>query len=179
MRLFVALPVSDEARDHVRGAVEPLWDDDRLAWTRPDGWHVTLAFLGEVGDDPDAIADVLRPVVAAHGPIGLSTGPVTLLGRGAVALLVEDRPRDAVNLLAGDIRAALAPGDRPVLPRGIVPHLTLARPRRQLAVPPEVRDWDGPGPVSWTADRVEIVQSVLGRGPARYVPRASIDLVPG
>jgi RNA 2',3'-cyclic 3'-phosphodiesterase len=176
MRLFIALPVSDEVRQHVRRAVEPLWKDDRLAWTRPDGWHVTLAFLGEVDDDPDDIADVLRPVVAAHGSIILSTGPVTLLGRGAVTLLVEDRPRDAVNLLASDVRRALAPGDVPVLPRGIVPHLTLARPRRQATVPPEVRDWDGPEPVSWTADRVEIVQSVLGRGPARYVTQASIDL---
>lgn len=100
MRLFVALPVSEEAREHVRRAVEPLWRDDRLAWTRPDGWHVTLAFLGEVEDDPAAVADVgevVGPVASRHPPVTLTSGEVSVLGRGPARYV----PRASIGLRPG------------------------------------------------------------------------------
>ena len=66
MRLFVAVPVPDAVRDHVLDAVGDLRGDERLAWTRPDGWHATLAFVGEV-EDADAVVGATRGPSAPPG----------------------------------------------------------------------------------------------------------------
>ena len=53
MRLFTALllppPALAELAAEV-GRLRELPGADRLRWIRPEGWHLTLAFLGEVDD---------------------------------------------------------------------------------------------------------------------------------
>ena len=51
MRLFVAIAPPHGVLDEVEAAVAPLrpaWP--ALRWTGRPAWHVTLAFLGEVGE---------------------------------------------------------------------------------------------------------------------------------
>ncbi|MGH3783890.1 MAG: 2'-5' RNA ligase family protein [Pseudonocardiaceae bacterium] len=50
MRLFVALTPPDEVVEALRVCTHELREcAPELRWTRPEQWHVTLAFLGEVG----------------------------------------------------------------------------------------------------------------------------------
>lgn len=179
MRLFVALPVAEDARARIRDAVAPRRDDDRVAWTRPDGWHLTLAFLGDVADD--RLADVAAAVEAGvagagTGPVALATGRVVRLGRGALGVEVVDDPPGAAAGLGEAVQHALADADLPVQHRAVRPHLTLGRARRRRPVPGELADAIEVPATGWTADRVEVVESVLGRGPAAYRPVADVAL---
>ncbi len=133
MRLFVAVDVPDAISDAIeRDVVGPLRDVlPGARWTRPEGRHLTLKFLGEVADERlegvgeamsgaasrnerfDAAFDVLGGFPNMRRPRVLWVG----IGAGA----------EPLASLAGDIEAALEPlgfagEDRPF--RG---HFTLAR----------------------------------------------------
>lgn len=181
MRLFVALPVPAHVVDHVRAAVAPWWSDDRVAWTRPDGWHVTVAFLGEVEDDPDGVVAAVRAGCRTTpvGELALATGEIAPLGRGAMALQVHDEPEGAVAGLGAEVQAALAAAGLPVTRRPVRAHLTLGRARRRRPVPADLLDAVEVPPVRWRADHLEVVQSILGRGPATYAPVATVGLSSG
>ena len=59
MRLFVAITPTPAVLDELGAEVALLrsaWP--HLRWTGPAAWHVTLAFLGEVGED---VAETLGP----------------------------------------------------------------------------------------------------------------------
>src|SRR5580704_16554134 len=87
MRLFVALEIPDDVRAALREFVQPLrakWP--RVRWSRPEGQHVTLKFLGEVGEERlEAIVSVLAPL--------RSSGPVTMNFRGIGFFPQSRRPR--------------------------------------------------------------------------------------
>lgn len=179
MRLFVALPVAEDARTRVGDAVAPWRDDDRVAWTRPEGWHVTVAFLGDVADD--RLADVVAAVEAGAasagtGPVALVTGRVVRLGRAALGLEVVDDPAGAAAGLGEAVQQQLADAELPVQHRAVRPHLTLGRARRRRPVPGDLANAIEVPATAWTADRVEVVESVLGRGPAVYRPVADVAL---
>lgn len=184
MRLFVALDVPDRICDAVATAVAPHRGDDRVTWTRPSGWHVTLAFVGEVtaddlGDDPvevvrAAAADGCR-AAGVGAPVDLRTGGLVRLGRGALAVELADDPAGAVAALGGAIQAALQEAGLPVTPRAVRPHLTLARARRR-SVPAGLVEAIEVPVVTWAIDAVHVVQSHLGKGPATYEQRASVPL---
>lgn len=181
MRLFVALPVAEHVQDHVQDEVAPWWSDDRVSWTRPGGWHVTLAFLGEVDQPVEEVTAVVTSACrqADVDEVSLATGEVTTLGRGALALQVHDTPDGAVTRLGADVQAALATADLPVHRRPVRPHLTLGRARRRRPVPRDLLAEVEVAPTSWVADHVEVVQSILGRGPATYAPVATAGLTDG
>ena len=184
MRCFVALPVPAAVATMIQpaaGALRDRWPG--LRWTDPLGWHLTLAFLGEVDDETavavcDAVAAAVAdvPPVEVHLPTSADTAPGS---RGIVWLAVAspslaalaERVRDACD-------AAGAPPDRDRPFRG---HLTLCRvPRRSAADPAGLARtvaaaYDGP-PLSWTADRVEVLRSDRPATGARYVELASIPL---
>ncbi len=189
MRLFVALAVPDRVREAVEAAVAPHRQDDRVSWTRSSGWHVTLAFVGEVTTDDEVDGgpvEVVRAATAAGcraagtaGPIEVRTGRAVTLGRGALAVEVADDPDRAVERLGAAIQAALEGAGLPIHARRVRPHLTLARARRRRSIPAALVDAIDVPEVGWTVDGVEVVESVLGQGPATYVTRASVPLRAG
>jgi 2'-5' RNA ligase len=95
-------------------------------------WHVTLRFLGELGDDAVvAVGDAAARVFAAVPPCTVRLGPTTALGTGARVLFV---PAHGVDHLAAALDDAIdglvEPRDAPF--RG---HLTLARARGRGRLP--------------------------------------------
>ena len=51
MRMFVAVRPPEPVLDDLADYVEPRRDvDSPLRWSRPEQWHVTLAFLPSVTD---------------------------------------------------------------------------------------------------------------------------------
>lgn len=180
-RLFVALPIPDHVRVLGEAAVAPARDaGPDLTWTRPGGWHLTLAFLGEVPADqvPDVEAAV-GDAVRAHGsgPIGCQVARADRFGGRTLYLAVADDPNDAIAALGDAVQTALTAADLPVTPRPVRPHLTLARGgRRGARVTDETVAAVAPVAAAWEADEVHLVRSHLGERPARYEPVATWPL---
>jgi 2'-5' RNA ligase len=182
LRCFIAVDVGEEIRGNVEQVtreLRPIADDSgaRLGWTRPEGWHVTLAFLGAVARD--LVADVSRTldaVVASRPAVALvASGLVGMPSLGnprVVAVAVED-PEGHLAGLARCIRQALEPSGFVFEERPFRPHLTLARVRRPL------RGRDHPVK-AWLAARAEralgstvvdevgLYESQPGPGGSRY-----------
>ena len=178
-RLFVAIPIGDALRADLTAAVE-RWrqrpDLAGLRWTEPASWHVTLAFIGplEMSAVPDLVGRV-TDAAAAHQPMQLRTGGVggfPSTARARVAWYGVNDPDDRLATLATDVRSA-AGVDIDGKFRG---HITVARAKReQVDLRSWVRDGEAP-PGEVPVDRVQLMRSHLGRGPARYEVLESIAI---
>lgn len=169
MRLFVALPVAEGVRARLAAAVAPWREEgEERGWrfTRPEGWHVTLAFLGEVAEDRVAeAARVAADAAAGTGGVELHLGTVGHFGRRVLTVGLPDRPEGRVAALGAAVQTALAEAELPLRPREVRPHLTLARARRRRR--PVVPDLDLPA-ASWTVEAAVLYASHLHPEGARY-----------
>jgi RNA 2',3'-cyclic 3'-phosphodiesterase len=181
-RLFVALEPSVDALQAVLTSTAALRSgplgEAPLRWSNPEGWHVTLAFLGnvEVGLVP-ALRDLLprlsprrkAPRLTFDGLMGFpDDASLRVLVRGVAGEGVPE-----LESLASELRDALAElGLASETPEPYVPHLTLARARSEaldLAVygaSVEVVRWE---PIALT-----LFESRVEAGRRRYVPLASV-----
>ena len=178
-RCFVAIPIGEALREDLRTAVAGWRDRKDLAglrWTDADAWHVTLAFLGPI--DPAAVtgvverlATVAEPHLATRSTTG-GLGGFPAPARARVAWYGIEDADGRLARLAADVGVALGlDASRPLWP-----HLTLARARRE---PVDLRPWlaSASAPTGvLAADRIELVRSHLGGGPARYETLAAITL---
>jgi RNA 2',3'-cyclic 3'-phosphodiesterase len=176
-RLFFAVPVPGPPRAPLEAALPrlPLLGGARV--TPPGGWHLTLAFLGQVQPElADEVVRVGEAAVAGVPPArlrleGAGTFPQ---GRRAARILWAGIGGDAevlVRLAAALAEACRAAGlrseDRP-----LHPHLTLARFSPPAPVPPEALDLVADAAAAsppWEARELACYRSTLG-GPrgARY-----------
>ena len=178
-RCFVAIPIGDALRQDLWTALAGWRDREDLAglrWADADAWHVTLAFLGSI--DPASVAEVverLATVAEAHPATRSATGGLggfPAPARARVAWYGIEDAHGRLARLAADVAVALGlDASRPLRP-----HLTLARARRE---PVDLRSWlaSASAPTGvLAADRIELVRSHLGGGPARYETLAAITL---
>ena len=176
-RLFFAVPVPGVAREPLEAALPrlaPLLGAARI--TPPGGWHLTLAFLGQVRPElADEVVRVGEAAVAGVPPAelrleGAGTFPegrrarVLWAGIGGDAEIVV---RLAAALSEACKAAGLRSEDRPLMP-----HLTLARFSTPVPVAQEALDLvAGAAAASppWEARELACYRSTLG-GPrgARY-----------
>jgi RNA 2',3'-cyclic 3'-phosphodiesterase len=205
MRCFIALPLPPEARAALaawtasfrRGLATgfeelPRGRPPRFSWARPEGYHLTLAFLGEIeGAEIEAAASSLD-AAAGSGDIafGLSA-PEGFPARGpwrVVFAALEDGGRcaaafDAIKArLLGLFRASRLEGElERSLGRPFAPHITIARAPRGL--PPPRAD-AGAAPLAslagrWTISACALYKSELRRGGSVYTELRSVDLRKG
>lgn len=173
MRLFVALLPPPAAIAGLTAALAPLHrlpGARDLRWTAPDGWHYTLAFLGDVPDDvrPD-LDERLARAAHRHEPCALRTAGGGRFGSRALWTGAEGDLRP-LAALAATVRAAArragAPADEE---HGFRAHLTLARASKNAPVDlrpyaAALADFRG---TWWTADTLSLVAS---EPPASGVP---------
>ncbi|RKE20664.1 RNA 2',3'-cyclic phosphodiesterase [Streptomyces sp. TLI_171] len=176
MRLFVAVNPPARATQDLADAAAPLRElpgADRLRWSDPAGWHLTLAFLGEVAvSEVPALERELARVAAEHRshPLRLAGGGT--FGERVLWAGVEGDVR-ALRRLADAVQQALGVADED---HGFHPHLTLAR-----AGATRGRKAGGAGGLramataldafrgaEWEAGRIQLMRSETGYGPARY-----------
>lgn len=189
-RLFIAVPLPDDAADAVRAIVDevraeplPVGAHD-VRWVRLDGLHLTLRFLGPTPDDrlePTAAA-VRAAAVGAAGSIHIELG-------GAGTFPPQGRPRalwigiadgaEALTQLAAALDSALSEAGWAVEHRPFRPHLTLARSDGVAVgslVAGRLESVIADRRIPVTIDRLGLFESVTGGGPARYVPVTSVGL---
>jgi 2'-5' RNA ligase len=168
MRLFVAVTPPPEALDELSSATAAMRSArPELRWTRPDQWHLTLAFLGEVDDQARADLSVrLGRAAAGHPPMRLALHGV---GRFGNRVLWTSVAGDVVALrrLAASVRAAARRARVAVEDRPYRPHVTLARGREGTDLRPVVDALAGFAGHTWTAGELHLVRSRLGAGPER------------
>lgn len=174
-RVFVAAPLPPEVRFALAERIDSMVIPGKVG--PPQNWHVTLRFLdtidqvtyerflsglervGEAFSFPIALRDFgafpnPRKATVFWAGVGRGAGDVSLLNE-----IAEDAA----------VGAGLLPEERP-----FHPHLTLSRIRPPADVRPLLdEDLD----LGWRCDHVVVYRSHLGRGPARYEPLDSIDLI--
>ncbi|GAA2599339.1 MULTISPECIES: RNA 2',3'-cyclic phosphodiesterase [Streptomyces] len=166
MRLFAAvLPPEDvtAALAEEVAALRRLPGADGLRWTGRPGWHLTLAFYGEVDGAlvPDLSARLER---AAHrtAPFELALRGGGRFGGGRALWAGAEGGLATLRLLAGRAESA---GRRAGVPmaehRRYRPHLTLARGRQPLDVRPYLAVLDGFTGPTWTVTDLALVRSRL------------------
>ncbi len=165
MRLFVALMPPGEVVEELRASTATLHElAPSLRWTRPEHWHVTLAFLGAVGDDVVAeLARRLHRAAARYPPLSLSLGGGGRFGHQVLWTRVHG-DREGLRRLAGSVQAAARRCRLPMEQRPYRPHLTLARASTAADLRPLVErlaSWQGQ---QWVATRLYLVRSRLGAG---------------
>ena len=183
MRLFFAIQVPDdliESLMQAQEALRALVGDDGVRWTRPEQFHYTLKFLGELNATRAETAVVAAGVVRErHKPFTLTLGglgafpsdqrPSTLWvgasdGASQLAALAEDLDQQQMN--AGFKRET----------RSVKAHLTMgriktyrgeeaaARALRKIGGDPR---WSDLG--TFTVDRFVLMRSVLRPEGSEYV----------
>ena len=181
-RCFIAIPIPDDLRKQLAGAVEALRAHPDAAgwrWTDPEGWHLTLAFLGSTDPESvEALTDTLARATSGVGVFTVTAGGVGAFpSRRSARVLwygTSDEDGRLADLAARVQRATDTEERRPY--RG---HLTLARARdpRGAAAEPLLGAAQFPtGEIDVTD--VVLFRSHLGRGPARYEALSRVGLAP-
>ena len=186
-RLFVAVPLSEEASRMVAGVVDGIRGGEPegrgVRWVRLDGLHLTLRFLGPT---PEPRVPDLAAAVAAMARDG---APFTVTIRGAGSFPPTGRPRtiwldvrdgaDELEALATRLDDHLFEAGWERERRPFRAHLTLARadgvragPATVAALTAAAADLAIQSPI----DRVILYESITGTGRARYVERAEAPL---
>ena len=129
MRLFVAIEIAPEIRDRINefvSQIKPMLANAR--WSRPEGLHITLKFLGNVPDEKrSAIEDKLRGISAAQFSLSFSEVGVFPNAKSPRVLWVGVGTSGELARLAEQVEAALAPLGFEREKLAYTPHVTLAR----------------------------------------------------
>jgi 2'-5' RNA ligase len=167
VRLFVAVTPSPEAVEELRAAAAPVRSaHPDLRWTRPEQWHLTLAFLGEVDDRARAdLTARLERAAGRHPPLQLALQGAGRFGDRVLWTRITGEVA-GLKRLAASVQAAARRARLPVEERPYRPHLTLARGREGVSLRPLVAELAEFTGGSWTATQLHLVRSHLGAGPA-------------
>jgi len=188
LRLFVAIELPEawleglgELQSRMKAALErdPALRDARVRWTRPEGIHLTLKFIGEVAPDRlEVIQNQLAVAVQEPPDIELSFHRAgTFTDRRSPRVIwggIETPQRESLYALADSIETWLAAAGVPRERRAFAPHLTLARLPQELTDDVRHRIAEvtiavqAPAIPPFTVREVSLIRSHLGPGGARY-----------
>lgn len=173
MRLFVAIDVPQALKDAIESDVVDVLRDEvpGARWTRSEGRHLTLKFLGNVAESyvPD-ISSGLSAVARGHGRFATSfaeVGGFPTLRRPRVLWLSIGEGAETMSALAADISTELEPLGFEPEGRPFRGHFTLARFPRPRVIE-NLPDIVVPGE-SFDVDEVVLFESKLHPKGARYL----------
>jgi RNA 2',3'-cyclic 3'-phosphodiesterase len=180
VRVFFAVPSDPMWVESARRLVGQLREKlPRASWTRPESWHLTLHFLGEVAED------AVARFAAEIEPVAMETVPGDLIARPATVFPDRGRPRvvgvgfepspglESVSSLAARGAEIAARLGLRTEDRAFHPHVTFARLREPWPRPAvddyarEVEAWAFP---AWNARSCVLFQSLLEPSGAVHTP---------
>jgi RNA 2',3'-cyclic 3'-phosphodiesterase len=169
MRLFVAVVPPREAVAELDAAVGPLRGRE-LRWTGTEQWHLTLVFLGEVGEETlPELEERLGRAARRHPAHALRFAGAGRFGNRVLWAGVRGDTR-TLGRLAESAQAAARRCGIAVEERPYRAHLTLARAANGTRpdLRPYVEALAGFEGEEWQAGELCLMRSRLGGGPARY-----------
>ena len=186
MRAFFCIPLSQTARDTVSAVATQLRreTDMRASWVRPENYHLTVRFLGEI--DPRQTIDLGRIAEEAarrHASFRLSlsrVGAFPSFSRPRVLWMGDDAP-SAFTELVGDVNDGLGALGFPPERKATVAHVTVARikGRSDPTLDEKARLLRPSDPESVDVGRIILMESRLGPGGATYTPLYEVSLSGG
>ena len=174
MRTFIALEVPERFRWELAGFARRLEGAVSGRFIEPDNYHVTLAFLGDVGTrDMEAAVGALEAAGAGCEPVLLRSDGLGKFGNaGDATLWLGLAQTEPLESLAAAMREELVARDVTFDPKPFKAHITIARraciPKRALpALPFPEPDY---------ASTVTLFKSELDSSGATYTALQSIEL---
>ncbi len=189
LRTFVAVELPQDvlaALGRSQRSLDARLRSRALRWTRPEGIHLTLKFLGDTPTEllPE-VERRLQESLAGVPPFGLELAPLGVFPNARATRVVWVG-------LAGDLQAlaeiqrrvedSIAPLGYPTEKRSFSPHLTLARVA-DTATADERRDVGSavataapPPRTRFEVGEVSLMRSQLGPGGARYTRMLAVPL---
>jgi 2'-5' RNA ligase len=162
-RLFFALWPDEKLRTALATRLPALTGESAGKPQRPDQWHVTLEFLGDVAAARlGALHRAAGRVRAA--PFTVSFDQLEHWRKPQVVCLTARQIPASLARLVGGLRAALDEEGFVPESREFRPHVTLAR-KVKVA-----RHGRLEPPLAWPAERFTLVRSVTGPAGSRYEP---------
>ena len=179
-RVFIAVDIDDELKHGLAAHLATALDGNRLpgSATPPGNWHITLRFLGKLDQLGYEVLLAKLGEAELGAPFELGFGGLGAFPRPARATVLWLGTADGSEALADTafvveeavVEAGLMPEERP-----FHSHLTLSRIRPQADVR-DLLDVVPPFPLRQAVERITVFESVLGRGPATYVPLETFPL---
>jgi RNA 2',3'-cyclic 3'-phosphodiesterase len=159
MRLFYAIECDRASQNMLQKAAAELKNESAGGrWTRPENYHLTLAFLGE---QPEAklslLASILDETVQDAKPFDLAFSGWGTFGRKNDILWIDVTADPELYNLVQRLRDLLNAHQLPAEDRPYQPHLTIAR---QIRIPPGYSpNWTRP-PVRQTVRDIVLMESL-------------------
>ena len=173
LRLFIAIPIPEPVRDEIiriQLELQPLVPRAAARWTRPDQFHLTLRFLGDVPfagleklkESVNAVCRSARPLQLRAEGVGFFPNPhsprvvwVGIFDKEGLLVELQKRIESAVRPFAAE------PGEK-----NFSGHATLGRLKNLK--PPDARKLAAHAQTfkdrtfgEWTAHEIEIIRSEL------------------
>lgn len=172
MRMFAAVLLPQDVVDDLEEFLGPRQEAAEFRWTRPESWHLTLAFMANV---PDKGLDDLLERLARAGrkrhPLDLTIsggGAFPNPGRAKVLYAGVEGPADhleELRRLSTGARAAANKAGAPAEGAAFRAHLTLARMRRPVEATKWIRVLSTYRSPPFHVTELALVESHLGEGP--------------
>ena len=182
VRTFVALLIPKAWADYLAQVERDLAGRmSGLSWVKPENLHLTLRFLGDLGDSGvrragEAVRRGSEEARAIHARLG-GLGAFPARGRQRIIWTGLDEGAEEATALARAVNEALRRDGfgRPDKP--FRPHLTLARIREAARGLEAMHEYAPPPPPegAWI-DQVVLMKSDLHPAGARYTPLVEVRL---
>jgi len=172
MRLFFAIEMPREIRANLYEATKAVRQKyPGLKWSHPDGWHITLKFLGECPAPlPDVIVKTMAPILENIPTININGDGFGFFHRHGQAHVfhVRIQPTDDMQKCAQALNDHLEPLGIKTDPHLLRPHITLLRIKN--SDPELTQDLQNiPFPeIHFTSSHISLMQSILKPSGARY-----------
>lgn len=182
-RLFIAINLPENIKNKLVDC-QRKWADLPVGWTPKINLHITLVFIGYVGDDEMyEIINIVKQAAKRHNPFNIDLKRI-ILGppdKPARMFWVEGEKSEESAKLKNDLEDSLLAADnsgyRKKEMRAYRPHITLGRIKqgqwRELDSKPQV---DEKFEYSFPVETVEVMQSNLKRTGAEYSILESVGL---
>jgi RNA 2',3'-cyclic 3'-phosphodiesterase len=163
-RIFLSIPIPAHFKAELVKQQEQLMVQG-FRWTKPENLHITVAFIGEVPQQnlPDIIASL--GFLSGYSPFTLQAKaiePVARRGKVDMIWATFLHSPEFVNLATEASQILRLKKQKPV------PHITLARSQRHGQVSVENADFTSLNDLDILVDKIELWQSDLQAGGARY-----------
>lgn len=172
MRCFIALSLTDEARDAIGDVAAQMAYQDKsnaVRWVDQENYHVTIAFLGELDlEEVDRLADELDYSLSSFGAESVVAGLSPFPESKPKLIAAMLNPTSSLSEIHHQVMGAISAAGLSVEKRKFIPHITLGRFRHSRNL------YSGTIPLLFTIPiefaEVVLYESHLATNGAQYDP---------
>jgi len=184
-RIFIAINLPRDIRENF-ASYQEKWPEFPAKWTRKENLHITLFFAGHISDEElFEISKIAKQVAGRHRPFPINLdkicyGPPGKMPPRMIWALGEKS--EDFSELRKDLEESLVSCSRISVSteeKNSCPHITLARIRKwewQRVEPEEMPQIEQALGLNFPAESIEIMESELKRGGAKYTALESHNL---